>query len=78
MVAAEVMRLPLPEPDDAHPLDWYPEDSEQIGLPGAGATAAHVDTTQGARASGSPCNLRELLKCSFRGAEVGQSESGVN
>jgi site-specific DNA-methyltransferase (adenine-specific) len=34
MVAAEMARLPLPEPDDAHPLDWYPEDSEQIGLPG--------------------------------------------
>jgi site-specific DNA-methyltransferase (adenine-specific) len=34
-MAAEMLRLPLPEPDDdAHPLDWYPEDSEQIGLPG--------------------------------------------
>lgn len=33
-MVAEMVRLPLPEPDDAHPLDWYPEDSEQIGLPG--------------------------------------------
>lgn len=33
-MTADVMRLPLPGPDDAHPLDWYPEDSEQIGLPG--------------------------------------------
>lgn len=34
MTLADVMRLPLPEPGDSHPLDWYPEDSEQIGLPG--------------------------------------------
>lgn len=33
-MTADVMRLPLPEPDDSHPLDWYPEDSEAIGLPG--------------------------------------------
>src|SRR4051812_34688284 len=33
-MSADMMRLPLPEPDDAHPLDWYPEDSEAIGLPG--------------------------------------------
>src|SRR4051812_21464361 len=33
-MSADMMRLPLPEPDDGHPLDWYPEDSEQIGLPG--------------------------------------------
>jgi site-specific DNA-methyltransferase (adenine-specific) len=34
-MVADRMRLSLPEPrDDAHPLDWYPEDSEQIGLPG--------------------------------------------
>lgn len=33
-MVAEVMRLPLPGPDDSHPLDWYPEDSEAIGLPG--------------------------------------------
>ena len=29
-----VMRLPLPEPDDSHPLDWYPGDDEPRGLPG--------------------------------------------
>jgi site-specific DNA-methyltransferase (adenine-specific) len=34
-MATEMVRLPLPEPDDdSHPLDWYPEDSEAIGLPG--------------------------------------------
>lgn len=29
-----VMRLPLPEPDDSSPLDWYPGDDEPRGLPG--------------------------------------------
>lgn len=31
---SDVMRLPLPEPDDSNPLDWYPGDDEPRGLPG--------------------------------------------
>jgi site-specific DNA-methyltransferase (adenine-specific) len=42
-MTADVMRLPLPEPaDDSHPLDWYPEDSEAIGLPGTLTETAYV------------------------------------
>lgn len=35
-MTADMMRLPLPEPDDdAHPLDWFPEpDIQPAGLPG--------------------------------------------
>jgi hypothetical protein len=29
LMSADVMRLPLPEPDDAHPLDWYPGDEPE-------------------------------------------------
>lgn len=33
-MVAEMARLPLPEPDDAHPLDWYPEpDDNPKGVP---------------------------------------------
>ncbi len=28
-MATEMVRLPLPEPDDAHPLDWYPGDEPE-------------------------------------------------
>lgn len=28
-MVADVMRLPLPEPDDSHPLDWYPGDEPE-------------------------------------------------
>lgn len=27
-MTAEMARLPLPEPDDAHPMDWYPEPND--------------------------------------------------
>lgn len=31
---AEMARLPLPEPDDSHPLDWYPEsEDDPKGVP---------------------------------------------
>jgi site-specific DNA-methyltransferase (adenine-specific) len=33
-MTADVMRLPLPAPDDRLPLDWFPEDDEPAGLPG--------------------------------------------
>ena len=33
-MSAEIMRLPLPEPGDAHPLDWYPEPTDEPkGIP---------------------------------------------
>lgn len=33
-MTAEMARLPLPEPDDSHPLDWYPEpDDDPKGVP---------------------------------------------
>lgn len=28
-MVAEMARLPLPEPDDSHPLDWYPGDEPE-------------------------------------------------
>ena len=32
-MATEMLRLDPPEPDDGHPLDWYPQPAN-VGLPG--------------------------------------------
>lgn len=56
-MVAEVMRLPLPEPDDSHPLDWYPDpEDDPKGVP-----VEIVDRWMHANvASEEPENLRSL------------------